>query len=114
MIDPKGFVYFEPKVWPVAADVPLIDDLTRKVAFLFRQCSIGTSVYRGWHTCVCSAKSDNKDYFLPDGRLTHSLCVHYVACHRDEMSREILADIVASTLGMPPVEPTPKELKGSQ
>jgi hypothetical protein len=75
---------------------------------------------KGWHTCSCGAISSNMDYLLktkdsksvgihknssdfftgkeidttPQFVITNSLCIHYVACHRDEISKEILEQIL--------------------
>ena len=93
---------------------------------------------KGWHTCGCEhAHSSNKDYLLgtdepgakvsifPDTKsffngkvdaaqvsqgmvITNSLCIHYVACHRDEISAETLERILL--LKGDPAYPTPEEL----
>jgi len=93
MIIPAGFAYVEPKTAPTT---PILDDLTRKATALWRSCSPSKGGYRGSHACTganCAATRDNKDYFLPDGRKTHSLLVHYVACHRSAVPKSDLAYI---------------------
>lgn len=78
-------------------------------------------VTRGWHTCSCGAHSSNADYLLTtkdinssvvrhqnsrdffSGKesdsisglvITNSLCIHYIACHRDEIPQEELDSIL--------------------
>jgi hypothetical protein len=95
------------------------------------------SGYRGWHTCSCGhAHSSNKDYLIKTNDLraevklfsdnnsffngdesktesvraviTNSLCVHYVACHRKNITEEVLSAILL--LEGDEVEPTIEEL----
>lgn len=73
-----------------------------------------TRGYRGVHNCTgenCTASSDNKDHFLPDGRKTHSLLVHYVACHRHALAKSDLAYIDSLT---DEAQPTSSELFGTR
>lgn len=83
VVNEDGFIFIEPEH---KADAPIIDDITRKATALFRACTEGAARYKGFHICTgCGfAMSDNADHFLPDGRPTTSLLVHYVARHRDE------------------------------
>lgn len=91
---------------------------------------------KGWHSCSCGAISSNCDYLLPTkelefvelfsdsrsffnvnkensemvrGLITNSLCIHYVACHRSEISQEVLNRILL--LEGEEVEPDIKELQ---
>lgn len=110
MIIPTGFAFVEPKSAPTP---PILDDLTRKATVLWRSCHPGKGGYRGVHSCTgknCVAASDNKDHFLPDGRKTHSLLVHYVACHRRSVPEADLAyiDSLADE-----TQPTSSELSGT-
>lgn len=41
--------------------------------------------YKGIHVCSCGQCSDNRDHFLPSGRITNSLAVHYMRHHREEV-----------------------------
>lgn len=94
-------------------------------------------VYKGIHLCECDhASSSNADYMIcfdggevinlysdwrnfsegvedesdiVRGVITNSLCVHYVACHRDEVPVEQLEMILGLDSGE--VEPTEQELK---
>jgi hypothetical protein len=110
MIIPAGFAFVEPKTAPTP---PVLDDLTRKATALWRSCPPGRGGYRGVHTCTgknCTASSDNKDHFLPDGRKTHSLLVHYVACHRRAVPEADLTYIDSLT---DEAQPTSSELYGT-
>lgn len=92
--------------------------------------------YKGCHSCSCGhAGSSNQDYLIQtkDSRasvklfsdnsffsgdesktataqavITNSLCVHYLACHRDDVSEDVLQHILF--LEGEEVEPTPEEL----
>ena len=81
-LDDKYLLMIEPQN---PATDPLNDVLTEVARRVFATCKPGNGRWRGWHTCVCGARSDNKDWFLPDGTMTNSLMVHYVECHRDEV-----------------------------
>ena len=57
--------------------------------------------------------SDNQDHYLADGTAlaglkTHSLLVHYVACHREEIPVPALSHLGALTEH---AEPSAKELQ---
>lgn len=64
--------------------LPVNDDLTRLARSVFASATFKRS-FRGQHTCICGKRSDNKQWVLPDGRITNSLLEHYVACHRLEI-----------------------------
>jgi hypothetical protein len=81
--EPEFFMFIEPIGGPTA---PIDDDVTHKARELYASTKTGKSRYRGIHFCTwngCDATSDNTDHYLPDGRCTHSLLVHYVSQHRD-------------------------------
>lgn len=103
--DDRDILYIKPSA-RTSSD-PTIDDLTRKMTSAFRQ---GEPVrqWRGFHNCPCGVRSDNTDYRLPDGKLTNSLCVHYLAWHRREVPSVQLEQVAA--LNVEPVDPTPAEL----
>lgn len=101
-----GILYVEPTSH--TSDEPVIDEYTRKMAAALRQATPGPG-YRGYHVCACGARSSNCDYDLPGGEQTNSLCVHYLACHRDELTMEQLDKVAA--LDVEPVEPTAEELQ---
>lgn len=93
--DPDGFLMIEP-VNNLAnrANVPLLDKVTMRVAAAWRRRETSDIRWRGVHVCECGAVSYNGDYRI-NGRLTNSLCVHYVACHRDEIPPEEMRKIEA-------------------
>jgi hypothetical protein len=64
--------------------------------------------WRGCHTCSCGSMSGAQNYSLPNLEVTNSLCIHYLAFHRDEISEEQLRRIEVLDDGE--VEPTEKEL----
>lgn len=104
---------------------------TQQAYFLVSQ-----SGYRGSHSCSCEhASSSNQDYLIQTKNeasavklflnnaffsgdeskattsqavITNSLCIHYVACHRKDISEDILSAIVL--LEGEEVEPTAQEL----
>lgn len=92
MIDPNGIMMIEPS--GDASAEPTVDALTRKMTAAYRRSNLPANGqrYRGWHTCRCSAKSDNTDHFI-DGRKTNSLCVHYLAFHRKDVPASELAKV---------------------
>ena len=80
MIDPKGLLMIEPKQLPTN---PVRDRYTKLAAVALRLATRGP-IFKGWHTCVCGAKSGNVELRV-DGMLTNSLIVHYVRDHRPEV-----------------------------
>ena len=106
MISEQGILYIEPSARTSAE--PVIDDLTRKMAAAYRLGTPGPG-YRGVHTCACGVMSSNCDYTLPGGDQTNSLCVHYLAFHRDEVPASQLEKV--RRLNSDEVEPTEDELK---
>jgi hypothetical protein len=89
----NGVLYIEPEQLP--SQEPVIDELTRGMAAAFRKATKGEH-YRGFHVCECGAHSASCDYTLPGGALTNSLCVHYLAYHRAEVSRAQLAKVLVA------------------
>lgn len=93
------FLFIEPSVHQ-RADRPVNDALTEAVREAWQRAETGTSryadpsdlhgaftpgasaSYRGMHFCEDGAASDTVDYRLPNGLITHSLCVHYVRWYR--------------------------------
>ena len=66
--------------------------------------------YRGVRECDCGALSEFNNYQTPEGFIT-TLCVHYLAHHRDEVPQREL-DMVA-TLQCGTATPSALELQGS-
>jgi hypothetical protein len=106
MISNEGILYIEPS--KNVSQEPIIDELTKKMTAAFRLAKRGPG-YRGWHTCACGAHSSNCDHTLPNGEKTNSLCVHYLAYHRDEVSVGQLEKVAALNSGE--AEPNQEELK---
>ena len=96
MITDSGMLYMEPRQAP--AIKPIIDSRTRKMTAAFRQASEGDH-WMGWHTCSCGAESSSCDFILPNKEETNSLCVHYLAWHRDEVSALQLQKVEALDCG---------------
>jgi len=76
----------------------------------FRQATQSEYGYGGVHVCGCGAISSSSDHFLPDGSMTNSLCIHYVAHHRTAVSTEELGIIAA--FGWGEADPNDRELLG--
>jgi len=108
MISEEGLLFIEP-IQPATA-TPTVDHITRRMAAAFRMAHTTTRFYCGTHQCVCGANSTCQDHYLPNGLVTNSLCVHYVAYHRSEVPARQLA--VIETLTAEEVQPTHLELEG--
>lgn len=93
---------------PSTSAEPVIDELTRKMTAAFRASESTGVRWRGVHFCRCGVNSDNTDYILPGGRQTNSLCIHYLAFHRDEVPGGELAKVAA--LEAAEAEPSAEEL----
>lgn len=132
--DPRHLLFIEPKTR--GSSQPLIDSATRKMVAAYRMSAPGTVTpapfrtrpglvrdesgpftskedavlrsFLGIHVCICGARSRNYDFFLPNGMLTNSLCVHYLACHRAEVPLDQLATVEAFEYGE--AEPSQEEL----
>lgn len=89
---------------------PLIDEPTRKMTAAWRRRRDSDYSYRGFHACACRAASDNKDHWVGpgEGLLTNSLCIHYLAFHREDVPLEELTKVQSLTYGEE--EPNEKEL----
>jgi hypothetical protein len=104
--DEALILYIEPE--PYTSAEPVIDDLTRKMCAAFRAAEDAGVYWRGVHSCRCGVNSTNCDYILPGGSRTNSLCVHYLAFHRDDVPETELAKVAALTSG--DAEPGAEEL----
>lgn len=105
MICDNNLLFIEPSA--CTSSIPLVDSLTRKMTAAFRQ---GAILYycKGFHVCACGVFSSNSDYSLPNGDMTNSLCIHYLAFHRDEVPEAQLSRVAALNCGE--AEPTIDEL----
>ncbi len=104
-------LFIEPK--HPASPTPVIDGLTRRMCAALRTAKPGDYLFSascGIHRCVCGAVSTNCNYTLENGEVTNSLCVHYVAFHRNEVPAEQLARVAALPFGE--VDPNDDELQG--
>lgn len=86
--DALGVLYIEPKY---IRKKPIIDDVTKKMLWLWHhKVETGLNNF-GSHVCSCGISSDSCEHLLvsPDGTffMTNSLCVHYVVFHRSEISK---------------------------
>jgi hypothetical protein len=88
----------------------LIDELTMRMTAAYRQSKLPRYIFFGFHRCSCGAHSDNKDHFLPDGTKTNSLCIHYLAYHREQVPEADL--LLVSQLACGVESPTSFELHG--
>jgi hypothetical protein len=78
----------------------------------FRAGTNSDYAFAGVHSCYCGAISSCVDQFLPAGEVTNSLCIHYLAHHRDEVP---VTDIdYAMALGDGESGPTEAELQGPE
>src|SRR5687768_14757592 len=69
----------------VPANEPLIDELTMRMTSALRQARVPGYRFCGVHVCSCGAVSDSTNRVLPNGSVTNTLCVHYLAYHRAEV-----------------------------
>lgn len=107
MINSNGILMVEPS--SRVSTEPFIDELTRKMTAAWRKSRESDFGYRGVHWCLCGATSDNRDHFIGSkSLLTNSLCIHYLAFHREDIPQEELDKVHA--LGFGEEEPTEEEL----
>ncbi|MDB5292980.1 MAG: hypothetical protein JWL69_4221 [Phycisphaerales bacterium] len=106
----RRLLFIEPQEPP--SSPPVLDTITRMMCAAFRQAKNSDYGYGGIHQCRCGANSSACDYFLPDGTMTNSLCVHYVAHHRNSVSFEELAIVAAFAWGE--ADPTDDELQSPE
>ena len=116
--DPNTLLYIEPT--SDKSETPTIDGYTRKMAAAL-QSRISTGVLQqdgtydkdsstlGFQRCSCRVTSDVVDYELSDGVITNSLCVHYLAWHRQEVPQTELDKVLSLSCGE--AEPSQDVLK---
>ena len=104
MIDPTRLLFIEPFD---RSPEPIIDSLTRKITASLKKAKRG-DCWMGSHMDVCGCRSSSCDQILPNGEITNSLAIHYVAFHRSSIPQEQLDKIEALSDGE--LEPTVKEL----
>lgn len=101
-----GVLYFEPSEKVSLA--PVIDELTRRMTASLRAAEASSRSFLGYHACACGSISKAHDFILSDGLITNSLCVHYLAWHRDEVPQRELEKVAKLSSGE--VEPDPSDL----
>ena len=116
--DPPYLLYIEP-IGP-ASPTPVIDDLTMKMTAALQHGAPGImwgarkefveGSYHGFHEWSCGAMSEAHDYKITGGFVTNSLCVHYLAHHRDEVPPSELEKV--ATLDCGTAMPSPLNLAG--
>ncbi len=92
-----GLLYIRPQT--PASHVPLLDKATGRITAAFRKAYRIRWVFGGVHACICGATGDGYDFFLPNGILTPSLCIHYIAYHRDTVPLDQLAKVLVLNYG---------------
>lgn len=105
--DVFGLLFIEPKT--AAAREPVLDEATRRMTAAFRKGESAPWCFGGVHTCICGAASEAHDYLIHGGYVTNSLCIHYMAYHRAEVTAEELQKVLGLMSGMR--QPRPRELK---
>ena len=78
----KYLLMIEPDLKGKASLLPVLDDITRKTIYLYSLTKPSEDSYRGFHATQDGQISDNRDHILPNGIITHSLCVHYIKYYR--------------------------------
>lgn len=91
--DDEHILFIEPK--QKAAEVPVKDDLSRKMREAMDAARESDYASLGIHLCKCGAASDCIEWILPTGQITNSLAVHYLEYHRDEIPEsELEKDLI--------------------
>ncbi len=106
----RRLLFIEPR--QPASPTAVVDHFTRRMCAAFRRAKAGDLFYCGVHECCCGAESTATDYTLPNGQVTNSLCVHYLAHHRTEVTPWHLNAVEALAYGE--LEPTAEELQGPE
>lgn len=113
--DNNSILFIEPM--QPTSPVPIIDELTKKMTAAYHATLPGflhdgeimDVVTMGFQRCSCGATSDNVNHVLPDKSAeTNSLCIHYLALHRNEVPQAELDKVAALNYGEE--EPTPEEV----
>jgi hypothetical protein len=118
MIKPEWLLFIEPSSNRTIE--PIIDSYTKKMTASLRKSERGTVERDGWmkyedggcyfgtHGDSCRCISDSTNRKLSNGEITNSLCIHYLAFHRWEISEEQLNRVASLLDGEE--EPTIEEL----
>ena len=112
--EPNMLLYVEPIG---TENEPVIDELTKRMTAAFRLGVSDNANWRGKHDCTGKpcwhdnanyVESTNCDYILPNGMQTNSLCIHYLAFHRNEISESELAKVRSLPYGE--ADPTEQDI----
>jgi len=104
----RWLLFIEPE--QPASALPVIDDPTRRMTTAFRRATPDRWIFGGVHQCTCGATSRKWNYHLPNGEMTNSLCIHYMAHHRDEVPKQQMTNVLLLANG--DLVPTDEELQG--
>ena len=94
LIDDQHILFIEPKKRP--STEPIVDDLYERMYYAYNNGKDADYRYRGVHRCTgegCEERSTNTDRILRTGEKTNSLCMHYLAHHRDEVPKPELEKV---------------------
>lgn len=69
--------------------------------------------FMGLHGCSCGVASQSQNFLLQTGDVVNSLCIHYLAFHRDEVPPEQLDKISSWKIYGDEIVPTDEELAWS-
>lgn len=90
----KEYLLFIEPLEVQKSQTPIDDELTDMMRKALEKSTKGTyggreygfnasGGYRGWHTTDCGVSSDNYDYLLENGMITHILAPFYLQWYRD-------------------------------
>lgn len=85
------FLFINPKI---KKTTPVNDEITQKAEAIFKRASVNSDKTKGYHRCACGACSTSNTYSVTiKGKRyqTHSLMVHYIRDHREEVPEEFLS-----------------------
>ena len=108
MMSDVGLLFIEPQ--NPASEKPVIDELACKMAAALTASTPSKFNTHGVHFCICGAHSDTRNYVVPNEAATNTLCVHYLAYHRDEVPQSQLDRVAA--LDVKGIDPPIWMLKG--
>jgi len=94
-LDDKNLMMIEPKD-PNLKRVE--DELTRASRKLVWEIQPSEHSFRGFHMCVCGARSNNRDHYIKFENIifeTNSLLVHYVEYHRSEIPETEMKKLIS-------------------
>ena len=90
----KYLLMIEPDQTHEPAKEPVEDELTQIVDEIYAVCRASEYSYKGIHFTKCEKTSDNKDWILPNGMITHSLICYYIRYYRHAIPASELEKIM--------------------